>query len=74
MPIPPPEDLPNSGMEPRSPTLQADSLLFEPPYTTLFFYKLLIVCYWLLEFQVSFLLVVRISSEFHFLLFDILLF
>ena len=24
-------DLPNPGMEPRSPTLQADSLLFEPP-------------------------------------------
>ena len=24
-------DLPNSGIEPRSPTLQADSLLFEPP-------------------------------------------
>ena len=26
-----PEDLPNPGIEPRSPTLQADSLLSEPP-------------------------------------------
>ena len=30
MPCPPPGDLPNSGIEFRSPTLQADSLLFEP--------------------------------------------
>ena len=28
---PPPGNLPNLGIEPRSPTLQADSLLFEPP-------------------------------------------
>ena len=28
--IPPPGDLPNPGMEPRSPTLQMDSLLTEP--------------------------------------------
>ena len=28
---PPPEDLPNPGSEPRSPALQADSLLSEPP-------------------------------------------
>ena len=28
---PPPGDLPNPGIEPRSPTLQTDSLLFEPP-------------------------------------------
>ena len=26
-----PRDLPNPGIEPRSPTLQADSLLSEPP-------------------------------------------
>ena len=26
-----PEDLPNPGIEPRSPTLQVDSLLSEPP-------------------------------------------
>ena len=28
---PPPGDIPNPGIEPRSPTLQADSLLSEPP-------------------------------------------
>ena len=32
----PPEDLPNPGIEPRSPTLQADSLPAEPPWTPLF--------------------------------------
>ena len=31
LPFPPPGDLPDSGVEPRSPTLQADSLLSEPP-------------------------------------------
>jgi len=31
LPSPPPEDFPNPGIEPRSPTLQADSLLSEPP-------------------------------------------
>ena len=31
MPCPPPRDLPNPGIEPRSPALQADSLLSEPP-------------------------------------------
>ena len=31
LPIPSPEDLPNPGIEPRSPTLQADSLPSEPP-------------------------------------------
>ena len=31
LPSPPPEDLPNPGIEPRSPTWQADSLLSEPP-------------------------------------------
>ena len=30
-PFPSPGDLPNPGIEPRSPTLQADSLLAEPP-------------------------------------------
>ena len=30
-PCPPPADLSNPGIEPRSPTLQADSLLPEPP-------------------------------------------
>ena len=31
LPCPPPGDLPNVGIEPRSPALQADSLLSEPP-------------------------------------------
>ena len=31
LPCPPPEDLPNPGIELRSPALQADSLLTEPP-------------------------------------------
>ena len=31
LPCPPPGDLPNPGIEPRSPTLQVDSLLSEPP-------------------------------------------
>ena len=31
MRFPSPRDLPNPGMEPRSPALQADALLSEPP-------------------------------------------
>ena len=31
MPFPSPEDLPDPGIEPRSPTLQADALPSEPP-------------------------------------------
>ena len=31
MPCPPPGDLPNPGIEPRSPALQVDSLTSEPP-------------------------------------------
>ena len=31
LPFPPPGDLPNPGIEPRSPALQADSLPAEPP-------------------------------------------
>ena len=31
LPWPPPGDLPNPGIQPRSPALQADSLLSEPP-------------------------------------------
>ena len=31
LPFPSPGDLPNSGIEPRSPSLQADSLLSETP-------------------------------------------
>ena len=31
LPFPSPGDLPDQGIEPGSPALQADSLLFEPP-------------------------------------------
>ena len=31
LPFPSPEDLPNPGIKPRSPTLQADTLPSEPP-------------------------------------------
>ena len=31
MPFPSPEDLPDPGIEPKSPTLQADALTSEPP-------------------------------------------
>ena len=33
--FPSPEDLPDLGIEPESPTLQADSLLYEPPWKPL---------------------------------------
>ena len=36
LPSPSPEDLPHPGVEPRSPALQADSLLSEPPGKPLF--------------------------------------
>ena len=35
LPFPSPGDLPDPGIEPRSPSLQADSLLFEPPGSSL---------------------------------------
>ena len=31
LPCPPPGDLPDPGIEPRSPTLEADALTSEPP-------------------------------------------
>ena len=39
LPFPPPRDLPNPGMKPGSPALQADSLLSEPPEKPLFWNK-----------------------------------
>ena len=36
---PPPGDLPNPGIEARSATLQADSLLSEPPGKPIYIYK-----------------------------------
>ena len=35
LPFPPPGDLPNPGLEPRSPTLEADALTSEPPHIQL---------------------------------------
>ena len=49
LPFPTPGDLPNPGIEPRSSTLQADSLPFEPPGKLLgqdtYLYKALILTY-----------------------------
>ena len=39
LPFPSPGDIPNSGMEPRSPALQANSLPTEPPGKTFFYGK-----------------------------------
>ena len=36
LPFPSPGDLPDRGMEPRSPALQADTLLSKPPGNPLF--------------------------------------
>ena len=42
LPFRPPGDLHNSGMEPRSPTLQADSLSSEPPDITEWYLPILL--------------------------------
>ena len=39
LPFPSPEDLPNTGIEPGSPTLQADALPSEPPGKPVLNYK-----------------------------------
>ena len=39
-PCPPPGYLPNPGMEPRSPAMQEDSLLSEPPEKPLTYYQI----------------------------------
>ena len=36
LPFPSPEDLPDPGMEPRSPALEADALTSEPPGTEMY--------------------------------------
>ena len=38
LPFPSPEDLPDPGIEPRSPTLRADALTSEPPLPANFIY------------------------------------
>ena len=37
MPLPSPGDLPDPGIEPRSPALEADTLTYEPPGKPYFF-------------------------------------
>jgi len=39
LPCPPPGDLPNPGIEPRSPALQVDSLQSEPPGKYIIYFK-----------------------------------
>ena len=42
LPFPTPGDLPNPGIEPRSPALQVDSLLSEPPGVKIVRYSVII--------------------------------
>ena len=49
-PFPPPGDLPNSGIKPRSPTLQADSLPAEPPGKLTWINIIYVLQYFLLNF------------------------
>ena len=41
LPFPSPGDLPNPGIEPRSPTLQADALTSEPPGKPIYCIKIM---------------------------------
>ena len=41
LPFPSPGDLPNPGIEPRSPTLQADTLTSEPPGKPIYCIKIM---------------------------------
>ena len=43
LPFPSPRDLPNMGIEPRSPALQADSLLTKPPGNSLYLKYIVII-------------------------------
>ena len=45
LPCPPPGDLPDPGIEPRSPALQADSLSSESPGKPSFFLKVMIISF-----------------------------
>ena len=44
--FPPPGDLTDPGIEPGFPTLQADSLPFEPPKNHIYWKKKKIMCKW----------------------------
>ena len=54
LPCHPPGDLPKPGMEPRSPALQADSILSEPPGKPVFFKKYIITIITLPKFPPCF--------------------
>ena len=53
LPFPSPGDLPDPGIEPRSPALQANSLLSEPPGKTLTEKDFVLVMFGLLEHFIS---------------------
>ena len=59
--FPSPGDLPNPGIEPRSPTLQADSLPAEPP-----FLHLILLYYFVLLKKHTYVLVIVLKCEFAF--------
>ena len=46
LPFPSPGDLPDSGTEPRSPALQANSLSSEPPKESHMYLHTLKTCFW----------------------------
>ena len=60
-PFPPPRDLPDSGVEPGSPPLQADSLLSKPPGSSL-------LCYWYFSDVLSITIIHLIRMHFRFML------
>ena len=53
LPFPFPGDLPNPGIETKSPAMQADSLLAEPPRKPLDVYKTWVLCHTMLLFCVE---------------------
>ena len=56
LPFPSPGDLPNPGIEPRSPTLQADTLTSEPPGKPIYCIKIMWMWSLSLSFRISYLL------------------
>jgi len=53
LPFPSPGDLPDPGIEPRSPTLQADALLSEPPGKPKLVVSNTFLSFWHVFFEVS---------------------
>ena len=56
LPFPSPGDLPHPGIEPRSPTLQADALTSEPPGKPIYCIKIMWMWALSLSFRISYLL------------------